>query len=225
LLCFVGDNSTVPDMNQGKINLSVGEKLFIQFSGERNSIKSEVVGFSQENFIIIRSPAIPGIRSKMMEGREIVVKLFSDGTVYGFKSDIINYVFKPDSLLFINYPAYIEKYEVREHSRLLCNLPVDVCIKDVKLQGIISDISIGGCRINIYDITFSVLKNFEIDEKVILYFYLSTETDLVEISGKIKNLTSSMENVSTGIMFQTDDPSHAKVQRYIEYLNRIYNRQ
>lgn len=210
-------------MQAGPIPIAVGEKVFIQFSGESGKIKSEVVGFSDDNFILVRFPAIPGIRSKVSEGKTLIVKLFSDGAVYGFKADVINYVSKPEFLLFISYPAYIEKIEVRKHNRILCHMPTEVYINDFHLKGIIFDISKGGCRVNIFDITLSILKHFEVNEEVLLSFYVSTEKENINIVGQIKNITSSMEDVSVGLKFKDDDPAISRVHDYIDYVKSIYN--
>lgn len=211
-------------MHQAHINVDVGERIILQFSGEKGSMKSEVVGYSFDNYIIIRAPAIPGIRNKVLDGKDVIVKFFFDGIVYGFKSDVLNYVTKPESLLFINYPAYIEKVEIRSHSRILCNLPAAVYIKESNLEGIIFDISKGGCRLNIYNFNYSLVKNFAIEEEVRLNFYLPTDTEPLDIKSRAKNINSSSDNVSIGLQFSENDPSVQKISKYVDYVNRLSNR-
>ncbi len=210
-------------MTRSQLQLSVGEKFLIHFAGETNSIKTEVVGFSNDNYVIVHAPLIPGIRQKALENNEIIVRYFNEGIVYGFKSNLINYLNKPEPLLFITYPNKIEKMELRKNRRVSCNIPAKIYIEDKDYQGLIVDISIQGCRIFIDGLKNSEINNFEQEEPIYLDLSLLTENNNINIKGIIKNITNQKYSVFLGILFDAQTESLNPVSDYLEYVDNMLN--
>ena len=211
-------------MQVSQLQLSVGEKFLIHFSGEKDNIKTEVVGYSDGEFVIIRAPLIPGIRQKVLEKSEIIVRYFNEGTVYGFKSNLINYLSKPEPLLFITYPSNIEIMELRQNRRVSCNIPAKIYIEDKDQQGLILDISIQGCRVFIDGLSKSEINKFGHEEPIYLDLSLLTERENVQIKGVIKNINTQQNSLFLGIQFDSETESLAPISDYLAYVENMLNR-
>lgn len=211
-------------MKKTQLQLSVGEKFLIHFSGETDNIKTEVVGFSNEDFVIIRAPLKPGIKQKVLDNEEIIVRYFNEGIVYGFKSNLINYLNKPEPLLFITYPSNIEIMELRKNKRVNCNIPAKIYIEDQDYQGLILDISIQGCRIFIDGLKKSEMNKFVQEGPINLDLSLLTEQANVRIKGTIKNINNQQNSVFLGIQFDSQADSLKPVSDYLEYVENMLNR-
>lgn len=204
-------------MKREQLHLGVGEKLLINFPGETDNIKTELIGYSNNNFLIILSPLIPGIRQKVLENREITVRYFSEGTVYGFRSSLITYLSKPEPILFISYPTNVEIMELRKNRRINCNIPAKIYHQDQDYQGLILDISIQGCRIFIDGLKKSEINKFEQDTPIYLVLSMLAEKDNVQIKGIIKNVNNQQNSLFLGIQFDSQSESLKPVSDYLEY--------
>ncbi len=56
-------------------------------------------------------------------------------------SKLIEAIFTPIRLLFVEYPKIIEHYDLRSHERMDCFLPAGTKIKDKDKEGAVLDIS------------------------------------------------------------------------------------
>jgi len=208
-------------MKKNQLLLSVGDKFLIYFSGETNNIKTEVVGYSSESFIIINAPLIPGIRQKVVENKSIIVRYFNEGVVYGFESSLVNYLNKPEPLLFINYPDNIEVMELRKNKRVNCNIPAKVYINNQSYQGLIVDISIQGCRIFIDGLKNSETNKIEKEEPIYLDLSSFTGKNQVQVKGNIKNINIQQNSLFLGAQFDSQAESLKPVSDYLEYVENF----
>ncbi|MFO8032068.1 MAG: flagellar brake protein [Desulfohalobiaceae bacterium] len=210
-------------MNKNRLQLAVGDRFLIYFSGETSNIRTEVLGYSSENFIIISAPLIPGIRQKALDKRSVIVRYFSDGIVYGFESSLINYLNKPEPLLFITYPDNIEVMELRKNKRVNCNMPAKVYLQDDPYQGLIVDISLEGCRIFIDELKNSEISKIEKEESIYLDLFPLTGEENIQAKGIIKNINAQKSSLFLGIQFDSQTESLKPISDYLAYVENLLN--
>ena len=125
----------------------VGARVKIEFEGVATPITALLVGMEMGRYLVVRLPAGQGIGDHLYEGKRLVAKYVGDGKVYGFKSVILAYLFKKGLIIaFISYPQNVETFELRSVQRIDCYLPASISIDGQPYNGLVLDISPGGCR-------------------------------------------------------------------------------
>ncbi len=134
-----------------RLALEVGIRMSISLGADRDShegrIAADLVGVVHFEYLIVRLPWVPGLRTRLVGGAVATVRLVSQGELCGFQSEILTHVTKPALLLFLQYPEVIEKLALRQHKRVQCALPAQFHSRRGDAQGVIGDLSRGGCRL------------------------------------------------------------------------------
>ena len=138
--------------------LPVGTPLQIEIGDVSLKMSSLSVGCVPEKCLIIKYPATGGfgpVSSKLFKGNRITVRYISNGSAFGFQSELLGVSSDPVRLLFLGYPKLIARHPLRASKRVGCFLPADLVIdcfenKDAVPEcfqgGIVEDISESGCN-------------------------------------------------------------------------------
>ena len=142
----------ISDPDTGKrIFIELGTEFQIEIEGITFRLKSTLVGMELGQYLIIKTPSFPSevgnIKQKLFPGIEIVVRYLHKGTVFGFRTQLIEAFFTPRRLLFLEYPKVIEHYDLRSNRRVECIIPAKIILKEKETEGTILDINEKGCRI------------------------------------------------------------------------------
>ena len=199
-----------------KFSIQINTPILIAFNSDEENIRTNIVGFSSEEFIILRLPTIPGIRNRILENPQITARYFSEGTIYGFRTSLLNFVTKPAPLMFISYPEYVEKYELRRHRRTECRIPAVLYFAEGEYKGIIEDLSFGGCRMSFDQLKYSETQKIVQDLPLIIKFSLFAEQGMLEIPGIIKNKSVHRNRLSIGIKFDGEEKLRQPIKQYLE---------
>jgi len=129
------------------VDFAVGQRCLVQFERDGQKYRSVIVGFEQYCFVIARLPMAPGIQNRMRAGNSVIVRLEQDGTVYGFTTQILTVALKPAPIMVFAYPGSVEGLQYRHHKRTQCMLPTLVVNDFLQADGLVTDVSVGGCRV------------------------------------------------------------------------------
>jgi c-di-GMP-binding flagellar brake protein YcgR len=186
------------------ISMIIGSTLDIHVRGSRSRIKSELIGIEEGKFLIVKLPPIQSkgsILNLLYKGNVIIVRYLIKGTVFGFKTRISQFVHYPAKLVFIEYPKRIETRELRANKRIECYLPANVKINDNTIDGVIVDISKGGCQIVIEKAKVKGSLVLQVDDEIGISFQLPGVKEELTVAGKQKNIKKDGDSVSIGIKF------------------------
>lgn len=175
-------------------------------------IAGMLVGIISSEYLIIQVPAIPGILDKLSEGAPVTVRYVYAGNVYGFASIIQAYTLKPTLLAYITYPDSVESINLRKTKRLQCLLPVELRIPGtnaLSFQGVVLDISAGGCRLNI-EYNPGAPPVVDVGHGIEVRFQLIGNSEEQVISGKIRNLKKGNDLAEIGMEFDLDNNTKVK---------------
>jgi len=208
-----------------RISIELGTQLEIEIEGVPTRIKSSLVGIEPDEYLIIKAPeaALPdSIKNKLFRGNQIVVRYLCKGTLFGFRSQLVQVTSTPIRLLFVEYPKTIEAYDLRSHERVDCFLPAKIEIKDEEKNGAILDISEGGCRCVIKSSEGEKLPSVQIGELITLSCqFPGTESEQV-ISGEVKNVGMDKQKAVLGIQFHEIAPGLQNIiAQYISTVNEF----
>lgn len=185
--------------------MHIGTTLKIQLEGSQSRLTSELIGVDEGKYLIINMPPIQSMgnaASSIYKGGDIVVRYVHKGTVFGFKSRIINFITTPVKLIFIDYPKKIENQNLRTHKRIDCHLPANVEIADNTVEGTVTDISKEGCQFTVKMLKLEdSVDQLQIDNEIVVSFQLPGVEQKLTITGKQKNIMKDTYNVNIGVLF------------------------
>jgi len=200
-----------------RISIELGTQLQIEIEGVAFRFKSVLIGMEPDEYLIIKTPMVPSdapfsnIKHKLSRGSQIVVRYLYKGTVFGFQSKLIEAIFTPLRLLFIEYPNIIEHYNLRSQDRVDCFLPAKIKIKEEEKHGLILDISKKGCRYRIKALKDEGLPSIQLDEQITLRCQFPGIEDEQVFSGKVRNINRDKEETTLGIEFHEIAPEFQNI--------------
>lgn len=131
--------------------IGLGTEVRIQIPGMEERYRSRVVGLDPGRFIILTkpvtlSPAV--VKTSLIPGSELLVRYLYDGTVWGFKSRLIQVLSGNVQVIFVEYPQDIENYELRRAERVETYLPCRLAQGEQAVDGLVLDLSEAGARVS-----------------------------------------------------------------------------
>ena len=200
-----------------RIFIELGAHLQIEIEGVAFRFKSSVVGIEPNEYLIIKTPIIPhdapfsSIKHKLFPRNQIAIRYLHKGTVFGFKTKLIEAISTPIRLLFVEFPDTIEHYNLRSHKRIDCFLPTRIKMKDKEIKGIILDINEKGCRHQIKALEGEKLPPVQIDEQITLFCQFPGIEGEHAVSGIVKNINKDKKEMALGIVFHEITPEAQKI--------------
>jgi len=197
--------------NTGKrISIELGTQLQIEICGVDFTFKSTLTGIEPDKYLIINAPITSpygSIKHKYFRGNKIIVRYLYKGTVFGFQSELIEDIYTPLNLLFVKYPEIIEEHNLRSKERINCFLLIKIKIKGEEKDGVMVDISKGGCCcVFKRAVKDKELLSVQIDEQVTLRCQFPQIEDEQVVLGKVKSIRKDKEQMTVGIMFHEIEP-------------------
>ncbi len=207
--------SDILSQNPGETKMTMGMDLLLKVHGVKGDYKTRLVGMHPFDCLIMTLPRIPGFVNTVRKDEELLVRYIAEGTVYGFRTHILDHVLKPAPLLFTAYPQQLERYDLRKDTRLNCFIPAILHTAVSHYPTYIVDLSEGGCRSN--SPGDGQAPQTAVDERVILELKLCGSNWLVMTSATVRNLQEMESVVSLGLSFEAIEPEAKKsLQGFLE---------
>ncbi len=185
--------------------MEIGITFRIEIAGDEESISCVLIGIENGKYLIIRTPplhALDNASYPLTRDKNIYVKYVYKGTIFGFQSKVIDSIYEPFKLLFIEYPEKIESYDFRGNKRVECYLPAFIRIADRRIEGSITDISRAGCLYEIKTSELDKCKNlFESNKEIDIVFQLPGIKEALSANAKQRSTKTDKSKASIGIEF------------------------
>ena len=191
--------------------MNIGITLRLQIEERRRRISCELIGIDEGKYLIVKMPPLhtmENVSNLMAKGTEIAVKYMYKGTMFGFKSQVIELIHNPFKLVFMKYPEEIESLDFRGNERVVCFLPANVKIAENIIEGGITDISRAGCLFVIeapeHEDRINLL---ELNNEIKIGFYLPGIAGELCIDSKQRSVKKDDDGTSLGVEFVNMDSS------------------
>jgi hypothetical protein len=201
--------------------LSLGTLLQIQFEGLGSS-RSRLVGMEPGNFLIILTPPIANLGSKLYQKNHGIVRYLFSGRVYAFRSTLLSLIKEPYRLSILTYPTSIENVNLRKHERISSLIAAEMSANGQLHEGIISDISDGGCSFEFNKSDQRAFPELKVLDKVVISMLLK-ETSLATVfNATVRSVLTDNENMMAGIQFaqsdfkETDEKAAKELSEYLQ---------
>jgi len=199
----VSENAAGPRRVRGagyQVDFNVGQRCLIQFEREGQKYRSVIIGFEQYCFVIAKLPLAPGIQNRLRPGNSVIVRLEQAGTLYGFTTEILTAALKPAPIMVFAYPGSVEGLQYRAHKRTPCMLPSLVLNEFLRTEGLVSDISLGGCRVVIDWRDKNRVFNLMTGDSLELRLHLD-EHEPQDIPANVMNIKELKRHYTLGLKF------------------------
>jgi hypothetical protein len=178
-----------------------GTLLQVQFEGIGMS-QSRLIGLETGKFLIIRTPPIPDIWSKRYEKNHCIIRYLFSGRVYAFRCTLLGLVKEPYRLSIISYPEAIEELNLRKHERMSCIVAAEVGVGGCLFEGIISNISEGGCSFEFNRLPDNLdFPQLNIQDEVSIAMHLGDKSETTVFNAVLRSIHKDDENTIAGLQF------------------------
>lgn len=207
--------------------ITIGTELLVEFQDFTLRTKSELVGMRHGQYLIIgMQHDMAGVRSDVLKESEIVVRYLYRGSVYGFKTRILNLLNTPDKLVFLSYPVKIEEFRVRSNPRYECILPAITSVNGLEAETVIIDISSDGCRCVIKSAGINdpdaFYKSMDINREAALKVQFPGTGESYLLSGAVRNINKDSDRIAFGVQFGSiKKDTRAKLDAFIGLISQI----
>lgn len=186
--------------------ITIGTELLVEFQDFSLKTKSELVGMRHNQYlIIVMQHDMSGIRPDVLKESQLIIRYLYRGSVYGFRTNILNLLNSPDRLVFLSYPKKIEEFRVRSSPRFECILPAITSIEGLEADTVVIDISIDGCRCVVKSANLAdadaFYKTMDINREASLQVHFPGTEESYELTGSIRNINKDADRVAFGMLF------------------------
>ena len=183
------------------LSVSIGTKMLLEPVGVSDRFKTDFVGMERGRYLIVRLPRIPGVREQLYDEKPVKVRYIHEGNVYGFESLVVSILATPFRLLFLTYPKNIETLNLRQCPRVDCYLPVAVGLSDNRYDGLVLNLSCGGCQVVVETKDKVALPKIAVDEDITLEFKMFASDKNMNLAGKVKNINVNEPRMYLGVKY------------------------
>lgn len=186
--------------------ITIGTELLVEFQDFTLRTKSELVGMRHNQYlIIVMQQDMSGIRPEVLKESQIIIRYLYRGSVYGFRTSVLNLMNTPDRLVFLSYPKKIEEFRVRSSPRFECILPAVTSVEDLDGETVVIDISIDGCRCVVKSASLedadAFYKTMDINREASLKVQFPGAGERYELTGSTMNINKDADRVAFGMLF------------------------
>jgi hypothetical protein len=205
--------------------MSMGMLLQIQFEGLGAS-QSRLIGMDYGNFMIIRTPPLACIRTKLFEKNHGIVRYLFSGHVYAFHCTLLSVVTEPYRFSILSYPESVENMNLRKHERIPCIIAAEVNLSGRVNKGIVSNISMGGCSFEFDRSSQREFPDLKVHEEVIIALYLHDKGAETVFNAVIRKMEIGEESMMVGLQFTASESEESSAKSEMDlkgYLSTLQN--
>ena len=189
----------------------IGMELFVefQFKGGKEKVKTKLVGYSNGEFLIIKTPRIQGVSISNAKGlNALVVRYLHDGSVFGFQATLLRLIGPPFYVCFLSFPTKIEEISLRRNPRIAVVIPFEWDGKGDETDRIL-DLSANGSLLHLS-------KSVEYGDTINISFVLPDGMAVTDLKCTIRRIEASSDRVLAGVEFDPEDVQLAHIENYLK---------
>lgn len=192
------ENHKSVDVCQG---IEFGTLLHIQIEG-LGTFKSSIIGIERGRFLIIKTPSIAGIGTKLYKKNHIVARYLYEGVLFDFRCTLIALINEPFQLSFLSYPESGRTINLRTCDRISCMIPCELQMSESRSKGFITDVSIGGCRVSLNVSIEDKMTQIRIGNPGYLSVQMPEIDDCVHVSAITRSISADENKMIIGFQFE-----------------------
>ena len=170
---------------------------------------SAIRGWKKDHYVILDIPTHEGRAVFLHLHRDYIFRYVDEGIYTGFRSWVIDTIFKPYPVLFIRYPTEIERRSLRSFPRYRLHLKIRFTAPGGKGIGELHDLSLQGCLLATRD---DIL---EMGQSVDISIRLPGSHSIQDLRGSVRNIGTRSGEILAGIAF------HHTPEMFTQFVNLV----
>ncbi|KUG29429.1 hypothetical protein ASZ90_000676 [hydrocarbon metagenome] len=209
-----------------ELDIPVGAKLSLEILGIDEKLSSALIGYVRGKYLVVQLPTLVESGRDLLfqylySGNPVTVRYLKSGAVFGFRCEIVKYLFSPFPLLFLTFPLRVESYNLRRHKRIPCLLPVSAMIKEATYSGLMTDLSLSGCGVGL-----TIMRKYQpsigVDDTVLLTCPVFGDQGQDNLRCLIRRAASDVGKLELGLKFaELPEASRQGILSYIQSASAI----
>ena len=208
-----------------RLRMDVGTILKIKLNPightASRTFQGEYIGVVHYKFIVIRLPSVPGLINILLPKTIVEVQYQTDGSVHSFFAEVEGHATRPAFLLFASYPDRLTILDIREHNRVACTLPCVMHSPQGIINGMIADLSIGGCRMVIPRTGNPNVKEVVAGATLVLTTSLNPAGSPVPVTATVRSVEPVGPCLSCGMVFSNTPEFVVDLGNYLQLLKDV----
>lgn len=209
--------------------ITLGTELLVEIADLKLRTKGVLTGMENSGYLMMKLSSQDfetALADENIRAGELVVRYLFRGSVYGFKTRLLNILTEPAHLAFVSYPSKIEEFNVRNTPRYECILPAETILGGDEVELVIVDISLKGCRCVVKASAVAdrtkLYSSIDIDRVIPLRINLPGREDKVGITGKIRNINKDNDRVVFGVHFdESEEKAEEMLKDFVSLISDI----
>lgn len=150
------------------LKLKQGNQLILRFMCVDKRYEAKVVGFEPYAYCIAQVRLPQEVLSRLGQNPLVVAQLNNGGTLFGFRTEVLNRVSVPAPLVFLSHPDSVERIVLRRSERLDVTLPASIHGAYGDHDVVLLDLAPSGCSFTARCTLKSPLREARPGERVVL---------------------------------------------------------
>lgn len=214
---FLGLEEAEWESSKPRLQIELGVKVLIAPEGQADKLNGLLVGMEPGRYLVLRVPALTAAQPHITPGKPVVCRYICRGNVVQFRTTILGQVLHPMKLLLVHFPSGFKLLNLRKHPRVDCFFPATAGTEDTNYQGILLDISVGGCKFSLKKSRSSKSPQVPVGVSITILATLFGEPNPLPFPGLVRHVQADRERFILGIEFkQLSGVSHQKLSTYLE---------
>lgn len=199
--------------------ISFGTVLQIQMEG-MGMATSRLVGVDPGAFLIVKTPPIADIATKLYEKNHVVIRYFFSGWVHAFRCTLLSLIKEPLRLAVLSYPESIEKINIRKHDRVDCNILAEAMVGNRMYPSVVKNISAGGLLLSIDSAAVGEIPQLKLQDEVILTLHRE-ENRTTTLRGIVRNIKIDKQAMVIGMEFSVQGAGQVEKRDGKQWLDNL----
>lgn len=200
------------------LKLKLGNPLLLRMLCVDKRYEGKVVGLEPYSYCIVQTRLPQDTISRLGQNPGVVVQVNSSGTVYGFRSEVINRVSVPAPLLFLSHPDSVERLALRRAERVSVTLPSTIHGALGDHEVVLLDLCLTGCSFATRSSLKSPLRTAQPGERLVLRCDLGFGNTLT-VPLVLRRMDEQQGRITIGGQFV--DMTQESTQMLQDYLQRM----
>lgn len=206
------------------MDLTIGSVVQVNNEEKDLHFVMQLVGVDQGHSVICTLPAPHNLPENatydqlFIEGTVFEMRIIHDGKVIAFETSIMMTLDQPVKLLISTYPEMIESRRLRKDTRFPCTLSCDLRSGDNESYGVITNISNGGCQLNLpADVDHLFLEEaMDVQDPIDLEIFFPFAESSITINAHVRSMNNNTDNnCLVGLAFSFE---YEAIRKYLDSL-------
>ncbi|MDR3640528.1 MAG: PilZ domain-containing protein [Humidesulfovibrio sp.] len=150
------------------LKLSVGATIFLRLLCVGQRYEGRIVGLDPYTYFIVQVRLPQDTLSRLSQNPNAIAQLDAGGTLFGFRTEVLNRLSHPAPLLFLSYPDTLERVVLRRNERVSVSIPGSIHGAFGDHEVIVVDLAPEGCCFTARSSLKSPLRDAKPGERVLL---------------------------------------------------------